>query len=139
VWHQQVRRICSAPGTYIVRDVLQLRKGSFASKYIQLFSTFAVSGIMHAGGSMLIHRSWEDDGAMVAFLLQATIILVEDHVIDFGKRLGIKGSPFWRLVGFVWTILALGISLEAWVGSQVRQGIWVQARERDLFAIGPKI
>jgi hypothetical protein len=139
VWHQQVRQICSAPGNYLVRNVLKLRKGSFASKYIQLFATFGISGFIHAAGGMLVHRSMEDDNAMRVFLLQGVIIMVEDYVIDFGKRLGLKDSLFWRLVGAVWTVLAIGISLESWIGTQTGHGMWVHPREQDWFGVGPDI
>jgi hypothetical protein len=134
-----VREICSAPGTYLVRNVLKLRKGSFASKYIQLFATFGISGIIHGAASMLCHRSLEDDKAIKVFLLQAVIIMVEDYVIDFGKRLGLRDSLFWRLAGLTWTVMALSISLESWFDSQLHHGMWVHVREQDFFGVGPKI
>ncbi|KAJ4340592.1 hypothetical protein N0V95_007467, partial [Ascochyta clinopodiicola] len=139
VWHQQCRRVCSSPAIFVVRDVLHLRKGSFASKYLQLFIGFGVSGLVHGGASMLYHGSFEDDGAMKVFLGQAVIIFFEDHLIAFGKRLGFKDSLFWRLVGFVWTILAVGASMESWTGSLLNYGLWVHERELDWFGIGPKV
>jgi hypothetical protein len=139
VWHQQCRRICSTPGTFLVRDVLRLRRGSFASKYVQLFSGFGVSAIVHGCAAMLVHRSFEDDGAFVCFVGQAAIIMVEDHAIDLGKRLGFKDSVFWRVVGFTWTVFVIGASMENWCSRSVGQGIWVHARARDVFGIGPKI
>jgi hypothetical protein len=87
----------------------------------------------------LVHRSMEDDNAMRVFLLQGVIIMVEDYVIDFGKRLGLKDSLFWRLVGAVWTVLAIGISLESWIGTQTGHGMWVHPREQDWFGVGPDI
>jgi hypothetical protein len=88
---------------------------------------------------MLCHGSLEEDGAFLAFLLQAPIILIEDHVISIGKSFGLRDSLFWRLVGFAWTILAIGVSLDSWIDSQLRHGMWVQAREPDWFGIGPRI
>ncbi|KAF3033693.1 hypothetical protein E8E12_004177 [Didymella heteroderae] len=41
VWHQQMRRVCSAPGIWAARDALKLTRGSFSSKYTQLFVGFA--------------------------------------------------------------------------------------------------
>lgn len=139
MWHQQVRRFAGDPGIYLARDILGLRKGSFASKYLQLFVGFAISGAMHAGASMLIHRSLEGDAAMTFFIGQACIIMIEDHVIDFGKHLGFKNSIFWRLVGFGWVVLALGISLQVWQGRVIDRGLWVHHREKDLLGIGPQI
>jgi hypothetical protein len=118
---------------------LRLRRGSFASKYVQLFAGFGVSAIVHGCAAMLVHRSFEDDGAFVCFVGQAAIIMAEDHVIDLGKRLGFKDSKFWRVVGFAWTVFAIGASMENWCSRSVVQGIWVHARARDVFGIGPSI
>jgi Membrane bound O-acyl transferase family len=124
---------------YIVKDLLHLRKGSFASKYLQLFIAFGVSGLVHGGAAMLYHGSFEDGGAMKAFLGQAIIIFVEDHLVEFGKKIGFRDSLFWRLVGFAWTVLAVGASMEGWTGSLLEHGLWVHEREMDLFGIGPKV
>lgn len=137
VWHQQCRRLCSAPGIFIAKDVLHLRKGSFPSKYLQLFVGFLVSGIAHGGASMFIHRSFEDDAALTCFLGQAVIIMIEDHVIELGKSLGLKDSTFWRCVGFCWTIFALGASTQIWTCAVVDRGLWIHDRGRDFFGIGP--
>ncbi|KAH6618760.1 membrane bound O-acyl transferase family-domain-containing protein [Boeremia exigua] len=138
VWHQGVRRVCSAPGIYLARDVLRLRKGSFTSKYVQLFAGFGVSAVMHGVASMLCHASLNDDQAFEVFLFQAIIIFVEDHLIEFGKKCGFRDGMFWRLVGFGWTVLAIGASFERWTGQILGHGIWVHDREVDLFGIGPK-
>lgn len=94
--------------------------------------------MVHAVASMLCHRSFQDDYAMITFFAQAVIIMVEDHVIDFGKGLGFKDNTFWRCVGFVWAAFALGASNIVWAHGTLRHGQWVVDRERDLFGIGPK-
>ena len=139
VWHQQCRRICSAPGIWLTRDVLRLRKGSFASKYVQLFTGFAISGFIHGAASMLVSRSFNDDGTLKCFLGQAALIMLEDHVIDLGKNLGLKDSRFWRGVGFLWTVLAIGWSVEPWVRQCIGNGVWVHDRENDFLGIGAGI
>jgi len=138
VWHQQIRRLCSAPGIWVAKDFLRLPRGSFLSKYLQLFVGFAVSGVIHAGAAMLCHASLEDDDAMRVFMYQAVLIFVEDHAIEFGKKCGIRDSRFWRAVGFVWTMLALGTSLQDWTSKSLGHGLWVHNRERDFFGLGPK-
>lgn len=97
-----------------------------------------ISGIMHGVASMLTHASLDDDLAMKAFLSQAVIIFAEDHLIEVGKRCGLKDSIFWRVVGFVWTVFAIGSSLEMWTGKNLGHGLWVHDREVDIFGIGPK-
>ena len=137
VWHQGVRRVCSAPGIYLARDVLQLRKGSFSSKYLQLFIGFCVSAVVHGAASMLCHASFNNDGAFKVFLLQAVIIFVEDHLIELGKKCGLKDGLFWRVVGLCWIVLAVGSSFEDWTGKLLRHGLWIHGREVDIFGIGP--
>ena len=138
MWHQQVRHVCSAPGIWLVRDVLKLRRGSFGSKYGQLFVAFGVSAAIHGCASMLCHACLEDDGASKSFLLQAVLIFLEDHIIALGKSFGLKDSAFWRVVGLCWTVLALGWSMQGWTGKTLRHGLWVHEREVDIFGIGPK-
>lgn len=87
---------------------------------------------------MLVHRSPEDDAAFVVFLGQAVIIMIEDHIIDFGKTLGLRDSVVWRVVGFVWTMFVVGATLQKWSGSVIGHGMWIHERERDFFGIGPR-
>jgi hypothetical protein len=118
---------------------MRLQKGSFASKYLQLFIGFGVSATVHGGASMMIHRSFDDDGAFAGFLGQAAIIMVEDHVIDFGKRMGCRDSSLWRIVGFIWTVFAVGAGNQLWTSKLISSGMWVHDRELDLLGIGPKV
>ncbi|KAJ4988751.1 tat pathway signal sequence [Stagonosporopsis vannaccii] len=137
VWHQGVRRVCSAPSIYLARDVLHLRKGSFASRYLQLFVGFGVSAVMHGAASMLCHASLNDDHAFKVFVLQAVIIFIEDHLIELGKKCGLRGGLLWRVVGFCWVAIAVGASFQVWTGKLLRHGLWVHDREVDIFGIGP--
>jgi hypothetical protein len=139
VWHQCCRRLCSAPGIFVARDVLRLPKGSFASKYLQLFVGFGISGIVHGCAVMFVHRSLNDNAAIAYFVGQAAIIMVEDHVIDLGKRLGFKDSALWRFVGFAWTVFIIGATSQVWNNKQIGDGIWVHDRTIDFFGIGPSI
>jgi hypothetical protein len=119
--------------------VLHLKKGGFASKYVQLYIGFIISGIIHGGGAMLSHKSFEDDAALVCFFLQATGIMVEDHVINLGKYMGFKDSMAWRMVGYVWTISWFGLSMMIYTSGIVRNGIWIHAKQVDFFGVGPRV
>lgn len=98
---------------------------------------FGVSALMHGAASMLCHASLNDDQAIKIFLFQAVIIFVEDHLIEFGRKSGLKDSVFWRTVGFGWVMLAVGASFEVWTGRLLRHGLWIHDREIDIFGIGP--
>lgn len=139
VWHQQIRRICSAPSIWLARDFLGLKKGSFGSKYVQLFVTFGISAMIHSGASWLMDGSLDDDvGSMRFFLGQAVVILVEDHVIALGKRMGFRDAVGWRLLGFVWTLLAVGWGTEGFLNRLLARGLWTHDRTPDWFGVGPK-
>jgi hypothetical protein len=104
---------------------MHLRKGSFASKYVQLFVGFCVSACIHAGVAVLCSKSWNDDSALFFFSVQAPIIMLEDHVIAMGTSLGLNDSFLWRLFGFLWTILAIGYTCSTWVSCLIDNGVWV--------------
>jgi hypothetical protein len=86
---------------------------------------------------MLVNAALEDDGAMRAFLLQAGVIMVEDHAVMLGKRWGCRDCTGWRVVGFLWTGVVLGVTCEGWVGGMIGRGTWVHDRQRDWFGVGP--
>lgn len=88
---------------------------------------------------MLAHKSWNDDAAVIYFLLQATAIMVEDHVIDFGKYMGLKDSKLWRIVGYIWTISWFGFSTIIYTSGVVESEIWIHAKQVDLFGVGPRV
>ncbi|KAF2712566.1 hypothetical protein K504DRAFT_426988 [Pleomassaria siparia CBS 279.74] len=140
VWHQQTRRICQTFGLFVARDVLRLRKGSFGSKYVQLFAAFAVSCATHGGAAMLLKKSWSAGNAdHVCFFAQAVAIFIEDHVIAIGKSMGFKDSAFWRAVGFVWVVAWFGLSLITYISTSMDNGIWIHEKQWDFFGVGPKV
>ncbi|OCL05012.1 hypothetical protein AOQ84DRAFT_105058 [Glonium stellatum] len=137
-WHQMMRRVCSMSGIFLARDVFHLAKGTFASKYLQLFVGFLASGIIHSGASAANARSFVDNGEISFFLAQAVIILIEDHIIEFGRKLGARDSWIWRILGYLWIITWFGYSLRPWVSGGASKGIWVHRRSVDIFGIGPQ-
>ena len=124
-------------GIFLARDVFHLAKGTFASKYLQLFVGFLVSGAIHSGAAMANARTFRDNGEMNFFIAQAVIILIEDHVIDFGRKLGVQDSRTLRILGYLWTIMWFGYSLRPWASGGVSKGLWTHNRSVDIFGIGP--
>lgn len=88
---------------------------------------------------MLTHGSFNDDASFAFFMAQAAFIMVEDYIIEFGKKLGLKNSQFWRSVGFLCTVLILGATSEKWVGLLIENGMWIHDREMDWFKLGPQM
>lgn len=88
---------------------------------------------------MMSHKSFNDDAALACFFLQAAGIMVEDHVIALGKYMGLKDSMAWRMVGYVWTISWFGLSTIMYTSGIVESGIWIHAKQVDLFGVGPSV
>jgi hypothetical protein len=90
-WHQMLRRPCSQAGLALTR-FLRLEKGSFASRYTQLWVAFVVSTLFHHLGA--ITAMFEDGGYHQAcfFLIQPVAIMFEDSVIWYCARLGLRES-----------------------------------------------
>ena len=124
-------------GIFLAREVFHLAKGTFASKYLQLFVGFLVSGIAHSGAAMANARTFRDNGEISFFIAQAVIILIEDHIIDFGRKLGVQDSRTLRILGHLWTIMWFGYSLRPWASGMVGKGLWIHNRSVDIFGIGP--
>ena len=90
-YHQWLRRILSTAGM-LVNKLSGIRRGSTASFYPQLLVGFGVSALIHMIGAMV--GSFDDGGFGQAmfFLVQPLGIVVEESVIQIGKRLGIQKS-----------------------------------------------
>ncbi|KAK7543886.1 membrane bound O-acyl transferase family-domain-containing protein [Phyllosticta citricarpa] len=129
-WHQCLRRITNTSGSFVAKDLLRLRKGTFASKYTQLFVGFYASALIHYGGA--IFTCGHDTGDLKYFMAQPVAILVEDHVIALGRRLGIKESPVWKRVGYVWTAAWFLFSVRWNIGPQLEEGYALFPEAGDL-------
>jgi len=106
---------------------------------LQLFVGFGVSAFAHAGAPLLIFCAPVNDGSVAFFMGQAAIIMLEDHVVDLGKKLGLRDSMQWRCVGLVWTVFAVGASFQRWSSTSVGHGMWIHDRRSDWFGIGPSV
>jgi hypothetical protein len=111
---------------YLSRDVLKLHKGSFSSKYAQLFIGFGVSGLCHSVASVLV--SGEDGGRLKFFLLQGAAIFAEDMTQELGKAVGLRERGLiTRCVGHVWVFAWFSYSLRGLVDGGLRQGVWLHS------------
>ncbi|KAI1451698.1 hypothetical protein F4805DRAFT_450557 [Annulohypoxylon moriforme] len=112
-YHQIMRRPFQTPGLKLAR-FLGLKKGSFGSRYFQLYSTFFVSFSTHWYQSFIVSR--HDNGELSFFMLQPVIISIEDFLqwlwrksVDPKRRKEL--ARFETLVGYVWTIAAFTFTL----------------------------
>lgn len=80
-----------------------------------------------------------DLGDMRFFLLQAVAIMIEDHVVAFGREvLGIKANRFWKVVGFCWVIVWASWSRRVQYGPKVERGFWVSRQGTDWLGVGTR-
>ncbi|KAH7403741.1 hypothetical protein BKA64DRAFT_459639 [Cadophora sp. MPI-SDFR-AT-0126] len=116
-WHQLMRRPCSEGGR-IVKQLFGLKKGSFGSRYSQIWIAFLISTSTHHAGAVV---GLFDDGGfyqMLYFMMQPVGIMVEDLVIYLGKKMGWEERVWAKRVGFLWVIVWFSWSLRFIVAYQ---------------------
>ncbi|KAI0897392.1 membrane bound O-acyl transferase family-domain-containing protein [Annulohypoxylon nitens] len=112
-YHQLMRRTFQTPGLRLAR-LIGFRKGTFGSRYLQLYSTFFISFCIHWFQSFNVSR--HDNGEFSFFMLQPVIISVEDF-LQWVWRKSVdpkqKKDLAWieTLVGYVWTIAAFTFTM----------------------------
>jgi hypothetical protein len=123
VWHQMLRRIITDINDKLYKDILKLQKGSFLSKYLQLFTAFFVSATAHVLGSLVLMGS--EGSEYFFFVSQAVVILVEDHILSLGRKIGLEFNLFWRLVGYLWVFCWFTYSFRPYAECAIALGAWV--------------
>lgn len=127
-----LRQVCTFYPQRLVRDVLGWRKGSFLSKYTQLYGAFFVSALLHwsmayaAMSSPLPYGC----GEFRYFLLQAVAIMAEDHIILLGKKCGASENRTWRIIGRMWVLAWLGWSMQDWVNRLIENGMGIMQEDQ---------
>ncbi|KAI9056295.1 hypothetical protein FKP32DRAFT_1585741 [Trametes sanguinea] len=104
-WHQNLRIYFTIAGRSI-SNALGFKRGTNASAYTQLYTGFALSGIMHVWGDVMLGSPYVGK-SMNFFLANACAITVEDAVIAVGRRvLGQQRGPTkWMIrFGYLWVI-----------------------------------
>lgn len=92
--------------------LLGLRQGSWASSYTQLYVGFAVSGLMHCGGDIMVSRKLFG-ASFPFFIAQAAAISLEDAVVGVAKRTGMQAQcpdGLAHALGYVWVFVWLSVS-----------------------------
>lgn len=124
-WHQLLRRPLSILTPYAQRWLGAKSRG--ANRTISLFSSFCMSGLVH--WSAALNSPWTpvSYGMFTYFIMQAPAIRLEDLVVDWGRRRGIKGNRksqfckgnggadsiegLLRCLGYLWTFGWISFSM----------------------------
>ncbi|KAH7370497.1 hypothetical protein BKA65DRAFT_545209 [Rhexocercosporidium sp. MPI-PUGE-AT-0058] len=89
----------------ILKTYVPIRKGTLTSRYSQIYLAFIASGLLHHLGALNLPSSssrnnWKQ---LAYFFMQPVAITVEDIIIHFGHKAGIKKSWKTKRVGAIWT------------------------------------
>jgi hypothetical protein len=142
-WHQLLRLGFNPPVAYLMNSILHVHRGTYLYNYGTVFSTFFLSGCLHAYGAYFASASTLSTTAIVVaarehmkfFMLQACGIWFEENVAIVLRMSGLLGKRtpkgetpvMWkRLVGYVWTAVWLGWTTRAWLNNHIMNGMFVE-------------
>ncbi|KAL0958252.1 hypothetical protein HGRIS_000405 [Hohenbuehelia grisea] len=108
-------------GTKECAAVLGLKAGGNPSAYVQLYTAFLISGLIHYACDRMALRNWSG-GALQFFMGQAVAIHVEDIVLAIAQRLGVKERPAWRVLGYTWVWAWFAWRIPTWQGLILAMG-----------------
>ena len=115
VWHQSLRKYLTSHANFLA-NTLHLPRGKLAT-YFRLFTTFLISGLLHAIAEHLFFQNFHEGATVQYFLLQAVGITFEDAVIGIASRLGYRGSNTFKLIGYLWVFVWFTFYLPMWLDS----------------------
>ncbi|KOS18999.1 hypothetical protein ESCO_000091 [Escovopsis weberi] len=117
-WHQYLRLQLTSFSNWFARDLLRLPRPSFAERYINIFMSFFMSGVLHVLGASYCGVSWAESSSIFFFSSFTVSIMLEDYVQKLwrgGAPLDkTREPPLWhKLVGYVW-VLSWSILTAPW-------------------------
>lgn len=131
-WHQSLRKLITEPSSFIAHSILRLRKGSITARYLKIFLTFTLSGVMHNIAGISSGMPVQDYGVLQFFCTQPFGIMIEDAVRACHTRL-IRGSGksmdtppptlITHCIGYAWVAAFLLWSTPAWLYPQASRPV----------------
>lgn len=88
--------------------------------YFKLFTSFFISGLIHAAADYNLHQSFSESKAIQFFVLQAVAITFEDALIAIASRLECKESKGFKLIGFIWVFAWFAYSAPMYFNHQAQ-------------------
>ncbi|KAH7403094.1 hypothetical protein BKA64DRAFT_641113 [Cadophora sp. MPI-SDFR-AT-0126] len=109
VWHQLLRRPLGILTPHVQR---WLRVTSRSSKRtVSLLCSFTMSGFVHWSGALNCPWTPSSHGMFTYFIMQAPIVRLEDCIVEWGRRKGIKNSTLLKCFGYFWTVSWISFSM----------------------------
>ena len=113
-WHKYQQQKMVGPAGWVTYDLLRLSPTSITGRYAHLFTTFLISGIIHALTEIGQGDEFWRSRATQLFLTQAIGIVIEDLVQRIYRRQFVAKesskrdvSVSARWIGYVWTMTFL--------------------------------
>jgi Membrane bound O-acyl transferase family len=149
VWHQMLRKTLTTNSNFLATSLatslrqihLHIPPRSLATTYFKLYTSFLISGLIHATGDYVLYHTFSQGGALRFFLLQAVGITFEDGVIAIASRLGYGGKKSngvnlaSKLIGYIWVFAWFTYSMPIWLDPQVHAGTVDERRNFSLIRV----
>ncbi|KAI6100281.1 hypothetical protein F5141DRAFT_1009777 [Pisolithus sp. B1] len=97
--------------------LIPLEREPWVISYTRLCNAFLCSAFMHTCGDVVNHPN-VIGFSMPFFILQPVGVLVEDIVIEVGKRMGLGKREWVKAVGYMWVSMWMSYSVHSWVQGQ---------------------
>ncbi|KAM3512348.1 hypothetical protein MY11210_003987 [Beauveria gryllotalpidicola] len=124
-WHQTFRQQLLAPSTFLVKHGW-IHKGTATGNLVALLSTFAVSGLLHATGSLSSMPQTKLWRQPAFFLLQAVGIIVQQQLASLAHKVLPAVSIATRRAGnALFTFLWLYGTANFFNDDMAAMGIWL--------------
>ncbi|KAJ6535980.1 hypothetical protein DFH09DRAFT_1179282 [Mycena vulgaris] len=112
-WHQLLRRVVSAHGSFVAHDILRLKPGTVLANNVARFAGFYTSGLIHSFG---FHGTLKHHWADLAFYVwQAAGIGLEEWCMQVAP---IHPTSRTRLLGYLWTLAWFACTLPEYTDHQ---------------------
>ncbi|KAL3417984.1 hypothetical protein PVAG01_10994 [Phlyctema vagabunda] len=124
-WHQTFRFLFAAPTNYLIsKKIIEPR--SITAKLVGLFVAFAISGMLHAGGSLTQFPDTYPMQPFVFFMLQAVGIIVQTTLCtSFKTPISSLPPSIKKLGNLIFTFGWLSLTADWLIDDFARGGLWL--------------
>ncbi|MCJ1314688.1 hypothetical protein MMC25_008370 [Agyrium rufum] len=119
-WHQYNRQKFDGISAFLSFEIARVPRHSILARYMRLFLSFYISGLMHIASDLLAGMTWEESGALRFFYTQVLGIVLEDGVQAIyrafkGTKRTTETPPLLiKLGGYLWVVLFMAWSTPVW-------------------------
>ena len=132
-WHSGLRNSFLGTSNFFTYDVLRLRRGTLAARYIGLFFVFGISAAFHTSNDIMLGIAPEESVEHEFFLMQAVGITLEDfagwvHRVVRSRRRrnrrdeksGERVETWQKLMGYLWVMSWFVFTTPRWSYQRLR-------------------